>query len=117
MQNQLLLFGGDAKAVHHSSSDQQQQQNTGAQAMDLSNSSLAAFLSNACSGGVNASSSQIGLTGEQNDFSSHSFHPHGGVQSFSQQASTFPDDHHQTRRDRLLLQLLMEKHNSNSTDI
>jgi hypothetical protein len=117
MKNQLLLLGGDTNALQHSSSDQQQQQNTaGTQAMYLSNPSLAAFLSNACSGGVNTSSSQIGLTGEQNDFSSHSFHPHGGIQSI-QQASTLPDDHHQTRRDRLLLQLLMEKHNSNSTDI
>jgi len=118
MQNQLLLFGGDAaaQALHHSSSDQQQQ-HTAAHAMDPSNSSFAAFLSNACSGSVHASSSQIGgLTGERNDLSSHILHPQGGVQSFFQQASILPDDHHQTRRDQLLLQLLMDKHNNN-TDI
>jgi len=90
IQNQLLRFGGDAQDLHHNLPEQ----NIASQAMDLSNSSLA-FLSNAGSRGVNASSSQIGLTGEQSDFSSHIFRPQG---------------------DQLLLQLLMEKH-SNSTDI
>ena len=92
MHNQLLRFGGDAQDLHHSIPEQNI---ASQQAMDLSNPSLA-FLSNAGSrGGVNASTSQIGLTGEQNDFPPHIFRPQG---------------------DQLLLQLLMEKH-SNNTDV
>jgi len=92
-QNQLLLFGGDAaQALHHISLSYQQQQNITAHATDLSNSSFAAFLPNAGSGGVNASTGHVKDDGISRSFSALS-----------------REDH--TQRDRLLLQLLMEKHN------
>jgi hypothetical protein len=108
LQNQLLLFGG-AAALHPSSLPRQ---NTGAsQAIDRSTSSQTAFLSTPGLGDAYTSSGQIGSSGGQNESRFVSYQE--GAQRFFQQTSTQTAED-QNRRDRLLLQLLIEKHSKNS---
>jgi len=105
LQNQLLLFGG-AAALHPSLP----RQNTATQAMDRSTSSQA-FLSTPDSADAYTSSGQIVPSSEQNE--SRMLSHQEGAQRFFQQTSTQTAED-QNRRDRLLLQLLIEKHSKNS---
>lgn len=108
LQNQLLLFGG-AAALQHPSLPRQNA--TASQAIDRSTSSQTTFLSTPGSRDAYISSGQVGSSGGQNE--SRIVSHQEGAQRFFQQTSTqTAEDHY--RRDRLLLQLLIEKHRKNS---
>ena len=113
LQNhQLLHFGGAAALLHPSLP---RQDTDASQAIDRSTSSQTVFLSTPGSGHAYTSSGQIGSICGQNEFRFVTYQE--GAQRFFQQTSTQTAED-QNRRDRLLLQLLIEKHSKNSmTDI